>query len=232
MTITIEEKKLAVALISGGLDSVTLAHYLWHQDYRLLLLSFDYGQKHRKEISFAKACARRLSAEHRLIDLSFLGVHLKGSALTDNRVDVPHGHYHEETMRQTVVPNRNAIMLSIAWGIAVAEQASVVAAAIHAGDHFIYPDCRPEFAATFNYAMRLATDGHRRDELTLYTPYLKKTKAEIVAIGASMSVPFEQTWTCYEGKEEHCGQCGACNERREAFVEAQVADPTIYQIGA
>ncbi|MBX5455958.1 MAG: 7-cyano-7-deazaguanine synthase QueC [Thermogemmatispora sp.] len=218
----------AIAVVSGGLDSVTLAHLLHAQGYQLHLLSFDYGQRHRKELFFAERCAQRLEATFSLLDLRQLGQHFKGSALTDESVAVPDGHYAAANMAITVVPNRNAIMLSIAYGIAVAEEAEVVAFAAHAGDHFIYPDCRPAFIEAFGAMERLAVEGHGHPRLHLEAPFAHLKKEQIVSLGAALGVPFVETWSCYKGGEKHCGTCGTCNERKEAFQLAGIPDPTDY----
>lgn len=216
----------AVAIVSGGLDSATLAYLLKSQGYELTLLSFNYGQRHVKELDFARRCAGRLEAVFELIDLSGVGKLLSGSALTDSSIEVPDGHYEAPNMRITVVPNRNAIMLSVAYGVAVAQGASLVATAVHAGDHHIYPDCRPEFIAAFDAMQRLAVAGF--GDIQISAPFVNTTKAEIVALGASLGVPFGDTWSCYKGGAEHCGKCGTCVERREAFQIAGVIDPTSY----
>jgi 7-cyano-7-deazaguanine synthase len=215
----------AVVLVSGGMDSVTLAHLLASQGHDLHLLSFRYGQRHLKELEFAARCARRLAARHDVIDLTSAGQLLKGSALTDG-IDVPDGHYAEDNMKITVVPNRNAIMLSIAFGVAVAEQASMVAFAAHGGDHFIYPDCRPAFAEAFHHMECLANEGFA--DVRLHAPFMGNSKAEVVAVGAQLDVPFHETWSCYKGDDIHCGRCGTCVERKEAFRLAGVSDPTDY----
>ncbi len=220
--------KAAVAIVSGGMDSVTLAHLLASEGYDLHLLSFDYGQRHRKELEFAALCASLLGAQHDVVDLSSLTALLKGSALTDGGVAVPDGHYAQENMKITVVPNRNAMMLSIAFAVAVAEGAAVVGAGIHAGDHAIYPDCRPAFAAAFDAMQRLAVQGFGDSNLRLYTPFVDITKADIVTIGHRLGVDYKATWSCYKGGEAHCGTCGTCVERREAFELAGVPDPTRY----
>lgn len=217
----------AIAIVSGGLDSVTLAYHLAAGAHALHLLSFDYGQRHRKELDYATHAAADLGARHDVIDLSALTPFLSGSALTD-AIEVPEGHYAAPNMRLTVVPNRNAIMLAIAYAVAVAEGATMVATGVHAGDHPIYPDCRPEFIAAFDAMELHATDGYAADGLHLYAPFVHMSKAEIVALGASLFVPYEHTWSCYKGGDAHCGVCGTCVERREAFQLAGVADPTKY----
>ncbi len=215
-----------IAIVSGGMDSVTMAYWLKDLGHELSLLSFSYGQRHVKELEFARQCAGRLGAEFNLVDLSPLGKLLSGSALTDDSIEVPEGHYEADNMRITVVPNRNAIMLSVAYGVAVAKNADVVAIAVHAGDHHIYPDCRAEFIAAFDAMQRLAVEGF--GDIRLYAPFVNRTKAKIVAIGASIGVPFVDTWSCYKGGSEHCGKCGTCVERQEAFLLSGVEDPTIY----
>lgn len=215
-----------IVVCSGGLDSVTLAYKVALERSLTGLISFDYGQRHKKELHFAKLCAERLGVPHHLIDISTIGQALSGSALTDS-IDVPEGHYAEDTMKITIVPNRNAIMLTIAYGIAVAQKASAIATAVHGGDHFIYPDCRPEFIKAFDAMQTRALEGVA--EISLYTPFLNMTKAEIVAEGARLGVDFKNTWSCYKGGDLHCGRCGTCVERQEAFGLANVTDPTIYE---
>ena len=215
----------AIVICSGGLDSVTLAHKLAAEGELLRLVTFDYGQRHKREIAYAAKAAERLGCAHDIIDLSEVGAKLTGSALTD-AVDVPDGHYSEQTMKITVVPNRNAIMLTVAFGLAVSAGADTVATAIHGGDHFIYPDCRPPFAKAFAEMQRWALDEVA--DVGLYTPFIGISKAAIVTEGTRLGVPFAETWSCYKGGEVHCGRCGTCVERREAFHLAGVADPTEY----
>lgn len=210
---------------SGGLDSVSLAHVLAAERQLSRIVSFDYGQRHRKELDFARAAATRLEVPFHLVDLSGLGAALSGSALTGD-VAVPDGHYAEETMRITVVPNRNAIMLTIAFGIAAAQGEDAVAAAVHGGDHFIYPDCRPGFTDAFAAMQSAALEGYA--EIALHVPFVRASKSDIVRAGAAAGTPFVQTWSCYKGGALHCGRCGTCVERREAFHLAGIADPTDY----
>lgn len=223
------EPRRTVAVVSGGLDSVTMAHLLADRGDDLLLLSVDYGQRHRRELVCAGEAAHRLHAEHRHVDLRSVGAALTGSALTDDDVDVPDGHYTDESMAATVVPNRNAILLAVATGVAVASGAGSVAFGAHAGDHPIYPDCRPAFVDAFEHLARVANEGFVDADFTVEAPFLTGTKADIVRVGADLGVPFEQTWSCYRGGELHCGRCGTCVERREAFALAGVDDPTSYE---
>lgn len=214
----------AIAIVSGGLDSVTMAYYVRVLGYSLHLLSFNYGQRHKKEIDYALMCSADLRSEIDVIDLSAVGALLKGSSLTDASVPVPDGHYAAANMVSTIVPSRNAVMLAIAFSVAVAEHAELVCIGVHGGDHFVYPDCRPEFISVFGKMERLANDGGP----ALYAPFLHWSKADIVSIGVTLKVPFSKTWSCYKGGEIHCGVCGTCTERKEAFVLADVKDPTTY----
>lgn len=214
-----------LVICSGGLDSVSLAYKIAAENELAGLISFDYGQRHRKELDFAAACADRLGVPHDIVDIRAVGAGLSGSALTDG-IDVPDGHYAEETMKITVVPNRNAIMLTIAFGIAAAKKADAVATAVHGGDHFIYPDCRPGFIDAFQAMQNHALEGYA--DIRLLAPFVHVSKADIVKDGARHGTPFDQTWSCYKGGARHCGRCGTCVERREAFDLAGIADPTDY----
>lgn len=218
----------AIVILSGGMDSTVLTYMLKGDGVELECLSVDYGQRHRRELEYAEATAARLGAPWRLADLTGITHLLGGSALTDD-IPVPDGHYTDASMRATVVPNRNAIMLSVAVGLAVASGADAVVFGAHAGDHPIYPDCRPEFVAAFEDMARLATKGYAATPLRVVAPFLEQTKADICRAGHALGVPWAATWSCYKGGELHCGTCGTCVERREAFALAGVSDPTEYE---
>jgi 7-cyano-7-deazaguanine synthase len=223
----------AVVIVSGGLDSTVLAYWLRKQGAGLTVLSVDYGQRHRVELDYARRAAERLGVGHHVADLTGIGRLLTGSALTDPTVAVPDGHYAEESMRATIVPNRNALMLDVAVGLAIAVGADAVAYGAHAGDHPIYPDCRPSFVKAYRRTVLTANEGSLPGGFDVIAPFVTMTKADIVGIGARIGVPFEATWSCYRGRTMHCGTCGTCVERAEAFAVAGVADPTLYaQSGA
>jgi 7-cyano-7-deazaguanine synthase len=221
----------AVLVVSGGLDSTALAYHLQAEGVRLVLLSFDYGQRHRRELDFAAALATRLGTQHHLVDLRSVGTLLCGSALTDMTVAVPDGHYTDESMSITVVPNRNAVMLNVAVAVAVAQHADAVAFGAHAGDHAVYPDCRPEFVNLVEACARVGNEGFLPEGFRVLGPFLTWSKAQIVRRGAELGVPFTETWSCYKGGVHHCGKCGTCTERKEAFALAGVVDPTAYAAG-
>lgn len=216
-----------IAIVSGGMDSVVLANLL-SRSHELTLVSFDYGQRHKKELQFAEQCAKDLEVPWIKIDMGFMANLLHGSALTSDDIDVPEGHYADDNMRLTVVPNRNSIMLNIATGIAVAEGAKFVATAVHAGDHAVYPDCRPEFVELLTDTLRVANEGFIDPEFYINAPFIAIGKHDIASEGAFLHVDFSKTWSCYKGEELHCGKCGTCVERIEAFDLAGVHDPTEY----
>jgi 7-cyano-7-deazaguanine synthase len=213
-----------VVIYSGGLDSTVLLYKLKAEGRDLHALSVNYGQRHRRELDCAAAICQRIDIPHRTADLSSIRELLAGSSLTSPQIEVAEGHYTEESMKSTVVPNRNMILLSLAAGHALSIGATEVAYAAHSGDHAIYPDCRNEFADAVATAMQLCD----WQPVHLIRPFIDQTKAEIVALGAKLSVPLADTWSCYKGGELHCGRCGTCIERREAFHLAGVPDPTPY----
>ena len=213
-----------VLVFSGGMDSTVLLYHLLAEGNEVATLSVNYGQKHAKELDQAASISRSLGLVHKTADLTGITGLFGDSSLVNDSVDIPHGHYEEDTMKSTVVPNRNMILLSLATAWAASIQANSVSYAAHFGDHAIYPDCREEFAEALDKAIRLAD----WQEIFLNRPFVDFTKAEIVRRGAELNVPFEKTWSCYEGRELHCGQCGTCIERREAFHLAGIEDPTNY----
>jgi 7-cyano-7-deazaguanine synthase len=223
----------AVVLLSGGMDSTTLAYDLDAAGWKLTLVSFNYGQKHgQKELAAARRTAVAIGefegeVDHIEVDISELG-HSLDSALTDPLVEIPEGHYTDETMSATVVPNRNAILLGIAWGIAESQGATIIATAVHAGDHPIYADCRPEFISALSTAFFM---GSKETHVVqhIVAPYAKISKTDIARRGHHLDVIWSDTWSCYKGGDVHCGKCGTCVERIEAFTDAGVTDVTEYE---
>src|SRR6056300_1545438 len=215
----------ALVLFSGGLDSTVLAAQLLADGAETRLLSIDYGQRHAKELQQAEKIAEALGLPHRILRLPDLGPLLGGSSLTDDQVELPEGHYAEESMKATVVPNRNMILLALAGGHALSLSFDTIAYAAHAGDHTIYPDCRPEFADAMDTALSLAD----WNTLSLHRPFVDMTKSDLVSLGAELDAPLHLTWSCYAGNEIHCGKCGTCVERKEAFALAKIPDPTKYE---
>lgn len=217
----------AIAVLSGGMDSTVLAYYASSLYERLDLVSVNYGQRHGVELEHAATTARKLDARHDVVDLSSIRLLLRGSALTDDDVDVPHGHYAADNMSSTVVPNRNATLISVAYMAAVSRTADAVLVGVHAGDHFVYPDCRPKFVDALGDALKVGNEGYA--DVQLLAPFVHNTKTDICRLGDRLGVPWTDTWSCYEGGTVHCGRCGTCVERREAFQDAGVADPTEYR---
>jgi len=215
----------AIVIYSGGMDSYTLlcqtVSTLGKDNVKAL--SFNYGQRHSKELDYALAGAKELGIEHKVVDIK--GIHdlLGGSALTD-AIDVPEGHYEDENMKLTVVPNRNMIMLSIATAYAVSSSFDTVLFGAHSGDHAIYPDCRKEFVD----ALSKATEIANYQAVKIEAPFLDKDKGDIAIVGKGMGIDYSKAWTCYKGGELACGKCGACQERIEAMAKAGVDDGMRY----
>jgi len=226
-TLPTPHKRAVVVVASGGLDSAVLLRLMqtWAgPEGHARALSIDYGQRHLREIGYAHKFCAQGGIPHKVVYLSALGGILTGSSQTDPTIPVPEGHYEDESMKTTVVPNRNMIILSVAIGYAIAEECSFVACGAHAGDHAIYPDCRPSFLWGMDH---MATICHYTP-IHVLAPFLELTKAQIVSLGVALQVPFEDTWSCYNSGPIHCGKCGTCVERREAFELAGVTDPTKY----
>lgn len=214
---------MALIIYSGGLDSTVLLYKLASEGRAAGALSINYGQKHVKELEFARFNAERLGVPFQTLDLGCLAPLLGDNSLTSSTA-VPDGDYDDENMKSTVVPNRNMIMLSIAAARAIAIGADSVAYAAHGGDHAIYPDCRNEFADALAATLALC----HYEPIKLERPFVNFTKADIVKLGAELGVDFSKTWSCYKGGEAHCGTCGTCTERKMAFRDAGVEDPTEY----
>ena len=217
-------EKDSVIVLSGGMDSVTLLH-----DYRsriALAVTFDYGSNHNaREIECARQNCEALGVEHIVIPLDFMGKYFK-SSLLEGADAIPEGCYSDQSMKSTVVPFRTGIMLAIAAGLAESRGLKRVMLANHDGDHTIYPDCREDFIASMSRAMMEGTYAN----VEIFAPYTTLSKGEIARRGALVGVDFSKTYSCYKGGEKHCGRCGTCYERREAFREAGIPDPTIYEI--
>ena len=213
-----------VVIFSGGMDSFTVLNRALKDGKEVYALTFDYGQKHVKEIACASKVCEQLGVAHKVIDISAINQLLAGSSLTDD-IDIPEGHYEAESMKSTVVPNRNMILLSLAVGYAVSVKASQVYYGAHSGDHAIYPDCRPEFVMKMNDVCQIAN----YEAVEIFSPYLNDTKSDILTDGIKMGLSYDDTWTCYNGREKACGKCGACQERLEAFADNNATDPLAYE---
>ena len=211
-------------LLSGGMDSVTALHHAAQEHEVVSALSFDYGSKHNaSEIPCARWHANQLAVPHIVIAMPFINQHF-ASDLLQSGGDIPDGHYAEENMKRTVVPFRNGILLAIAAGFAESRGAQGLVIAAHSGDHAIYPDCREPFMQAMAEAIRSGT----YERLEVLRPFINTDKTGIAKRGAELGVDFSKTWSCYKGGTIHCGTCGTCVERREAFLLAGLPDPTTY----
>jgi 7-cyano-7-deazaguanine synthase len=217
-------KPKAVVIYSGGMDSFTLLNRVIKDGYDVYALTFNYGQKHVKEVEVASTVCKQLNIPHKILDISPINQLMQSSSLVGS-LEVPEGHYEADNMKSTMVPNRNMILLSLAIGYAVDIEASKVYYGAHAGDHAIYPDCRPEFVHAMNDVAQIAN----YEPISIETPYLNSSKGEILKDGLSMNLTYENTWTCYNGREKACGKCGACVERLEAFADNSATDPVEYE---
>jgi len=217
----------AVVIYSGGMDSFTILNKAFRDGYELYALTFDYGQKHSKEIDYARNVCAELGIDHRIIDITAINQLIKSSSLTSD-IEIPEGHYADDNMKSTMVPNRNMILLSLAIGYAVDIGAQKVFYGAHSGDHAIYPDCRPEFVQAMNNVARIAN----YEPVEIVTPYLTGDKVSILKDGLEMGLDYGKSWTCYNGREKACGKCGSCDERLEAFAKNNAVDPLPYETNA
>lgn len=215
-------------LHSGGMDSTTaLAAALHADDARnVYAVGVNYGQRHIKELDAAETIRDTLGVRSATLDLTGYGRSVT-SALTAD-IDVPDGHYADDNMKITVVPGRNAVMLTAVAGMAASltdeDHPAAIVTAVHAGDHAVYADCRPEFIDAIGAAIRAGV----RDNITVWAPFVHKTKTDIARIAAEIDAPVDLSWSCYKGGDVHCGTCGTCVERKEAFSDAGLTDPTEY----
>ena len=214
--------KDALIVVSGGMDSTTLLYE--YADSIALAVTFNYGSNHNaREIECARYNCARLGIELVVVDMPFIG-QLFNSSLLSGAEAIPEGNYDDENMRSTVVPFRNGIMLAVAAGLAESRGLHRLMMANHGGDHAIYPDCRPGFVDAMSRAIAEGT----YEGITIDAPYTNITKTDIARRGAALGVDYAHTYSCYKGGERHCGRCGTCTERRQAFAEAGVPDPTDY----
>jgi len=214
-----------VVVYSGGLDSTVLLTKCIKEFDEVVALNFSYGSKHNvKEREAAHKVCSKLNIELVLVDLPFVNELFKSDLLKSGG-DVPEGHYADESMRRTVVPFRNGIMLSIAVGFAESVGAECVAIATHAGDHAVYKDCLPEFISSMSHTSEIGT----YEKIYVYAPFVNITKAEVVAEGLKIEAPFDLSWTCYNGKDRPCLKCSTCEERIGAFYQNNIADPSLTE---
>jgi 7-cyano-7-deazaguanine synthase len=218
-------KEKAVVVYSGGMDSFTVLHRAIRDGFDVYALSFNYGQRHSKELRYAKFVCEELGVSHRITDITAINQLLQGSSLTSSDIEIAEGHYADENMKTTVVPNRNMILLSLAVGYAVSLSAKKVFYGAHSGDHTIYPDCRPEFVQAMNSVTQIANF----EPVEIVSPFLDDDKTEILRYGLALGLDYAKTWTCYNGREEACGKCGSCVERLEAFAFNGCIDPLQYE---
>jgi 7-cyano-7-deazaguanine synthase len=214
-----------VVVFSGGLDSTTLLYHLKDARHELIALAVNYGQRHSRELDCARAICHGLGVDLKTLDLTGISQIFGSNRLSDADAEIPEGSYQPDSMQQTTVPNRNMILLSIASGWAISNDCQAVAFGAHSGEYTPYPDCRPEFAEAMDKAAQLCD----WKPLRILAPFVEWTKADIVRRGAELGVPFDLTWSCYVGGDRHCGRCGTCLDRQNAFQQSGVNDPTEYE---
>jgi len=222
--------KKAVCLLSGGMDSSTLAYLARNQGYDIYALHFMYGQMtEKRELACAKAIAESLNAAEFLkIPLAHFSL-IGKSSLTDASMEIEDYGEGDPSLPNTYVPFRNANLLSIATSFAEARDADAIFIGVQASDYAGYPDCRPEFIDAFQKVMDIGTSQEAK--IRLLSPFVKMNKTDIIKTGIKLGVPYELTWSCYKNNEEACGRCSSCHFRLEAFANAGLKDPIEYEAG-
>ncbi len=214
-------KRKAVVIFSGGPDSTTLLYLTIKRGYKTYPITFDYGQIAKREIEAAKRIAEGLGLDLKIVDLGVLkDTYLGATSLVDERMPIT-----REFSKQLIVPFRNGVMLSFAVAYAQSIGANYIFYGAQGSDELYYPDCRTSFVKAFQRSARLGTDS----KLTIKAPFTKMKKSEVISLGKELGVPFEITWSCYRGRGRHCGVCESCINRKKAFLEAGVPDPTDYE---
>ncbi|HEX9909124.1 MAG TPA: 7-cyano-7-deazaguanine synthase QueC [Thermoplasmata archaeon] len=225
----------AIVLLSGGLDSSTVLGMAKKKGFEVVAITFDYGQRHRRELDSAKKVAQRMGVkEHLMIPLD-IGRYLK-SALTSKKMELPVGRPRKKIgsgIPSTYVPSRNLVFLSIATALAESRGAEAVFIAANAVDFSGYPDCTPEFIRSFQRTVTVGTrSGREGRPVRIEAPLLSKKKADIVREAVRLGVPLELTWSCYKGGKKACGRCDSCQLRLEGFAQAGHKDPLSYEVRA
>lgn len=215
----------AVVSLSGGIDSSTCLAWAIEKGYECYAISFDYGQRHKKELNFAKKIAKFYKVEHMIIKLSFPW--LKVSSLVDKKKKLPDQDYNEilsGNIPSTYVPLRNMVFTSIAASYAEAIDGDIIVLGPNVIDYSGYPDCRPEF---YNYLNKAIEYGSGKKSIKIITPIIKLSKKEIIELAVKLNVPLELTWSCYYGGRKPCGRCDSCKLRAKGFEEAGLKDPLL-----
>ncbi len=220
--------KKAIVLLSGGLDSTVVIHLAKSQGFDVYALSFNYGQKHNKELECAIKTAKDIGAkDHKIVDLklNLWG----GSSLTDNSMNIEDGNIFANEIPLTYVPARNMVFLSIAASYAEAIGSQDIFIGVSQVDYSGYVDCREEFIKSMEDTINLGTvmGAEMNKRITIHSPFLFKTKSEEILIGEKLGVDWSNTWSCYRGGEKPCGKCDSCLLRKNAFEEARVTDTSL-----
>jgi 7-cyano-7-deazaguanine synthase len=214
-------KEKCIVILSGGPDSATVAYWAKTQGFEVSAITFDYGQKAKIEIEYSKNIAKDLDISHKVVDLSILKEIYQGTtSLVDENIEIT-----SEFSLPIIVPFRNGVFLAITVAYADGINANKIFYGAHASDEPYYPDCRKVFYKAFEKAARLGTEK----QITINSPFNNIPKSEIIKKAQELGVPLEKTWSCYQNGPIHCGKCESCNNRKQAFKQAKINDPTKYQ---